>query len=435
MCPNSRPSLTTGGPCAMKRPGVLRFSVLAQGVKPGYHPAMPEDFFADQPTPEDIEDRMAGFGGWFEIDLDCLGHNLAEIRKRTGVEVMPVIKNDAYGHGLIPIAAALAGEGVKWLMVAKTVEALAIKDRLPDCQVVNMDALYTDAQAREVVKRGIAQVIYTHEGAARLSRAAKTLGRKAGVFVKIDTGLHRIGVPSEEAVAYMETLDADPDLEIRGTFATFMQEREQDEAMFARFQGVLDGLAVKGIDPGLRSMASSYAVFHYPHTWLDMVRPAMSLFGIYTEPREREAGMDLRQCLTFKGRVEHIKWVEAGQSVTYSGRFTTPERMRIATLHLGFYDAIPRELTNKARIRIGDTLKTSLGSISLNHMLFDATGISLEVGDVVEVYSREGENDLAHIAEGAGWMVYSVLNHLNPTLPRVYTRGGKSVALLERSVA
>ena len=109
--------------------------------------------------------------------------------------------------------------------------------------------------------------------------------------------------------------------------------------------------------------------------------------------------------------------------------------MRIATLHVGFYDAVPRELANKARIRIGDTLKTSVGSVSLNHLLFDATGIELNVGDVVEVYSREGENDIANTAKAAGWMVYSLLNHLNPTMPRVYTRGGKPVALLERSVA
>jgi len=396
---------------------------------------MTNKYFADQPSSKAIEKRMAGFGGWFEIDLDRLTHNLSEIRKRVGTEVMPVIKNDAYGHGLVPIAAALADQGIKWLMVAKTAEALILKDRVPDCQVVNMDALYTDEQARDVVARDIAHVVYTPEGAARLSKAAEALGRKAGVFVKIDTGLRRVGVPCEEAVAYMAALDADPHLEIRGTFATFMQDPDRDEAMFARFKAVLDGLAAKGIDPGLRSMASSFGIFHYPYSWLDLVRPAMALFGIYTEPSEREAGMSLSQCLTFKARVEHVKWVEAGQTVTYFGRFTAPERMEIATLHLGFYDAIPREMANKARIRIGGKVKSSVGSVSLNHILFDATGLSLKVGDVVEIYSREGENDIANTAKEAGWMVYSLLNHLNPMMPRVYTRGGKPVALLERSVA
>ena len=88
---------------------------------------MPDKYFAAQPSPEEIEQRIAGFGGWFEIDLDCLGANLNAIRERTGVEVMPVVKYNAYGHGLRPISSALVHDGVNWLMVAKLSEALAIK--------------------------------------------------------------------------------------------------------------------------------------------------------------------------------------------------------------------------------------------------------------------------------------------------------------------
>ena len=152
----------------------------------------------------------------------------------------------------------------------------------------------------------------------------------------------------------------------------------------------------------------------------------------YPEEADRGAGLELRQTLTFKARVEHLKWIEAGQSVTYHGRFVAPEAMRIATLHVGFYDGIPREMTNKARIRVGDVLTRSVGSVSLNNCLFDATGLDVEVGDVVEVYGRDSENDVASTAREAGWMTYSVLNHLNPFLPRVYIRAGQPVALLER---
>lgn len=396
---------------------------------------MTSDYFAQQPQPDAIEARMAEFGGWFEIDLDALAANLAAIRARCGVEIMPVVKNDAYGHGLIPISAALVEQGVDWLMVAKTSEALAIRAAGLDCQVVNMDALYGEAQVRRVVEAGVTQVVYTPELAASLSAAAAGLGRKAGVFVKVDSGLRRVGVPANEALAFMESLAADPWLEIRGTFSTFMQDPDKDRGMFESFQALLEALAAKGIDPGLRSMGSSHAIFHYPFSWLDMVRPAMALFGIYPEPADRDAGLALRQCLCFKARVEHLKWVEPGQSVTYFGRFTAPERMRIATLHVGFYDAIPREMANKGRVRVGDSIRSSIGSVSLNHFLFDATGLELEVGDAVEVFGREGENDLASTAKEAGWMVYSLLNHLNPFIPRIYTRGGRPVALLERSVA
>ena len=130
---------------------------------------MTSDYFARQAAPDAITARLDDFGGWFEIDLDRLTDNLAAIRTHTGVEVMPVVKNDAYGHGLIPVTAALAEAGVKWVMVAKTSEALAIKQEGIDCQVVNMDCLYSDAQARRVVGADITQVVYTSVLAGRMA--------------------------------------------------------------------------------------------------------------------------------------------------------------------------------------------------------------------------------------------------------------------------
>ncbi|MBT4169111.1 MAG: alanine racemase, partial [Rhodospirillaceae bacterium] len=140
---------------------------------------------------------MAELGAWFEIDLDNLAFNLKTVRNRVGpgVEVMPVVKNDAYGHGLLPVVAALAGEGINWFMVARTAEALAIRGSGMACGIMNMDALYTDGQYQQAVVQDISQVVYTLDSAGKLNAAAQTVGRKAGVFVKIDTGLRRVGVP------------------------------------------------------------------------------------------------------------------------------------------------------------------------------------------------------------------------------------------------
>ena len=395
---------------------------------------MSEDYLSQQPSSDEILERIKGFGSWFEIDLDHIAFNLRNIRSRVGVELMPVVKNDSYGHGLLPLVAILVRNGVKWVMVARLAEALVIKRYGFACDVVNMDALYTDEQFRQVVEKGITQVVYTLESAQKLEDAAEALNRRAGVFVKVDTGLRRVGVSAGEAVGFMEALSAMKHLDIRGTFSTFMQVPDQDREMLGRFLAVFDALESKGIDPGFRSMASSNAILHYPESWLDMVRPAMTLFGVYPEAADREVGLSLRQALVFKARVEYLKWVEAGDSVTYFGKFTASKRMRIATLHTGFYDAIPRELANKGRIRVGKEFRSNVGSVSLNHYLFDATGSQLEIGDVVEVIGRDGENDLVTTAQSAGWMVYSLLNHLNPFTPRVYYERGEPVAILERSV-
>jgi alanine racemase len=98
---------------------------------------------------------------------------------------------------------------------------------------------------------------------------------------------------------------------------------------------------------------------------------------------------------------------------------------------VGFYDAIPRELSNRGRVKIGDSFRSILGSVSLNHILVDLTDTGIEPGDVVEVIGRKGENSVNAIADAAGWMTYSLLNYLNPLSPRVYLKNGQSVAILE----
>lgn len=392
---------------------------------------MPDRYFASQPSPEQIEQRIAGFGGWFEIDLDCLSANLNAIRQRTGVEVMPVVKNNAYGHGLRPVCSALVGDGVKWLMVAKLSEALAIKSWDMPCHVVSMDALYTDEQYRQVVESDVTQVVYTTEMVRRLNDAASSLGRTAGVFIKIDTGLHRVGVDHAKAIDFVREIAALPGIEIRGTFSTLMQDDDQDRFILDKFQAVLDQMTAAGIDPGLRSVASSHGIFHFPDSWFDLVRPAMALFGIYPWRPDRDSGLELRQLLTFKARIEELKPVAEGDTVTYFGKYTASRDMQVGTLHVGFFDALPRELANKGTILVGGQPCPAIGSVSLNHYLFDATGASAQIGDVVEVISRQGVNDLVTTAETAGWMVYSLLNHLSPFVPRVYYRNGVPVALHE----
>lgn len=397
---------------------------------------MTGNYFDRQPSPEAIEARKGELGAWFEIDLDNVALNLKAIRERVGpkVEIMPVVKNDAYGHGLQPIVATLVDEGVRWVMVARTAEAEAIRRWGYSCGVMNMDVLYADAQYSRIVDQDISQMVYTLDAAERLSAAAAALGKTAGVFVKIDTGLRRVGVPYREAIPFMEKLAALPNLEIRGMFSTFMLNPEQDADVLSRFRDIMDGLKAQGIDPGLCSLAASHGIFHCPDAWLDMVRPAMSLFGVYLDAEDRGAGIELRQALCFKARIEMLKWVEAGDSVTYYGRFTAPKRMRIGTLHVGFYDAVPRELSNKGKIMVDGAIRPVIGSVSLNHHLFDATDLKVSEGDVVEVYSREGENDIAGVSEAAGWMPYSLMNHLNPFISRIYYRGNAPVAILEREI-
>jgi alanine racemase len=199
---------------------------------------MAPDYLVEQPTPSEIEERIEGYPSWFEIDLDNLAHNLHEIERRVGVDVMAVVKNNAYGHGLLPVTAYLSVIGVDWFMVAKLREAERIRDAGIPGHVVNMDPAYTEKQFTSIVERRLIQVVYTEEVAGRLSDAASTAGIDAEVFVKVDTGLRRVGVDHAEAADFIEYVSSLPNIEVRGMLSTFMQDPEQDKAMLRRFLDV-----------------------------------------------------------------------------------------------------------------------------------------------------------------------------------------------------
>ena len=391
---------------------------------------MSNDYFAGQPSSSEIKERMKGYSSWLEIDLDNLGHNLDQISEHVGVTVMAVVKNNAYGHGIIPVTAYLESKGVEWCMVAKLYEAQKIREAGLKLNVLNMDVLFTEGQYDSAVENGITQAIYTRVDADMLSESADRLGVNARVFVKVDTGLNRIGVRHSVAAEFIEYVHGLKGVDVLGMFSTFQQNAE-DPKMLAKLLTVDEKLKAKGINVPIRSMSSTDATFHNPDGWLDLVRPGMSLYGVYPEKKDLSAPVDLKQVLSFKARIEYVKQVGRGEGVTYWGKFIAPKDMTIGTIHAGFYDGIPREMANVGRILVDGKYKSSLGSVSLNHYLVDLDGVKAEKGTVVEIIGREGENTLSKTAETAGWMVYSLLNHLHMNTPRVYYIGGEPVDLLD----
>ena len=390
-------------------------------------------WFRSQPDAAEITRRLDEHSSWIELDLDHLSFNLARIRERVGpeVEVMPVVKNDAYGHGLVPVTAHLAGEGVRWVMVAKLLEAERLRAAGIECEVLVMDVLFTDAQCDRVVEQGLTMAVFTEEAALQLDAAGRRRGRIAQVFVKVDTGLRRVGVRHDLAPDLIERIAAMPNVRVAGVFSSFMQHPDRDREMLERFKAVCGEVERRGVEIPFRTIASTNAILHDPEAWLDMVRPAMCLYGVHPFDRDAESGLELRPVLSMKARIEYVKDVAKGDSVTYFGTFTAPAPMRVGTLHIGFRDAIPRELANKARYGVDGRIMPGIGTIALNHTLLDLTGTDTVAGDVVEVFAHEGENSLLAMARAAGWMVYSLMNHLSPDLPRMCRRGGVPVALRE----
>jgi alanine racemase len=390
-----------------------------------------EAYFARQPSPKEIERRIEGYPSWLEIDLDAVTHNLEQVRKRVGVEIIPCVKTNAYGHGLVPIVAHMMTQGVRRFLVAKLWEAEQIRNASLDCVVVSMDPLFSEENCQKVIKHGVTQTAYQKSTAEMLSVAAKKTNSKALIWVKMDTGLGRVGVRWTEAVELIKYISKLPNVEVTGLFSTMSENYELDRLQVERMKSISGELDRLGVKYGVRSMASGQAVFHKPYTYLDAVRPGLMLYGFYPDPEDHDSGLDLQQAFAFKARIEQVKWVDEGESLTYSRRFTAQKRMKIGTVHIGYSDGFPRGLTKKGLVKVNGEVRAVLGTVSVNHFLVDLDGTDVEVGGVVEAIGREGENNAHRVSELAGIMTYSLMVGMNPLTPRVYYRAGKPVAVSE----
>jgi len=387
-------------------------------------------FFANQPPTGEIRRRVEGYQAWAEVDLDAIGRNLDAVRRLTGAEVVPCIKSNAYGHGLSATVAYLMTRGVRRFLVAKLWEARHIRAAGLGCGVINMDPLFTSDQYSEAVELGLTQVVYHRESAVALNRAAASARTVARVWVKVDTGLGRAGVAHAEAADLIERISKLRGIKIDGVFSTLLED-DGDEQQIERFKQVREELDSRGVHVDTWSLASSHGVFFRPSAHLDAVRPGVILFGFYPVPEARGAGVSLHQALSLKGRLEHVKTVEAGTPLTYGGAYVALTRMRVGTMHMGYSDGYLRQLSRKGLVKVGGRVCPVIGGVSINHLLVDLTGIEAGVGDVVEAISRDGPNSAHALCDLAGVEPYQLAVWMSPMIPRVYTMGGEPVALSE----
>jgi alanine racemase len=235
-------------------------------------------YFTNQPSTSEIEKKIRGYSTWLEVNLDNIGFNLEQVRKISKTEVIPCLKKNAYAHGIAPITAFLMSKGVKRVLVAKLYEAQTIRRAGLDCGVINMDPIYSDDQYRWVVEQEISQVIYQKESAEKLSRASKLVGKTANLWVKVDTGLGRVGVNWLDAPDLIEYIGSLHGLKIEGIFSTLLED-ENDFKQIERLEFIRDTLVSKAIEIPTLSIASSHGILLRPESSLDAVRPGVMLFG------------------------------------------------------------------------------------------------------------------------------------------------------------
>jgi alanine racemase len=360
------------------------------------------------------------FDPWVEVNIANLRHNVAEIARRVdGRPILAVIKNNGYGLGVVNAARLLDSQnGVAGFAVVKLNEAASLRDARIRKPILLMGP-YSEGELDEMVMRAITPMVYTPIAPA-LARIARKRQRTVGVHVCVDTGIGRVGVPHAQAASFIREVAATKGTRIDGTMMTFTEDPEFDKEQLARFDSLCRTLAAEKIDLGRRHAASSYGLFQRPDAFLDMVRPGMALFGIYSEQPFRAAGvMDLRPAVSLHARVIYVKKLAKGEPAGYNRAYVAKDDVWVATLPVGHADGWPREAAKGAKMRIGDRLYPVVASVSASHTIVEiGPQPAVKIGDVATCFSWEEGSRPEDVNAACGASVYDLTMHLNPLLPR-----------------
>ena len=375
--------------------------------------------------------------GRIAISLDAIRHN-AELLGRLVAPARPafVVKGNAYGHGLLPVAKAVEHSAAR-ICVYGAAEGLSLRAGGITAPILVMGPVPGDA-LDEAVRAGLETALWDPRGfGGRLATAAKKQDRRAGIHLKVNADLNRLGLDPAAVRGAIEELDGHPRLELAGIFSHLAAAEEIDspytvhqlEAFGQALAETEPLLAARGLQP-LRHIAASAAGMLWPWTRLDMVRFGIALYGLMPSPQTAEAlaarPPGLRPALTYSSELVVIRTVAAGASVGYGGTFHAPREMRIGVLPAGYADGIPRALSNRGAFAVDGALCPIVGRVAMNMTQIDLTGAPrARVGSTVTLIGRDGDATVSadDWAKWAETINYEIVTRLPSEVPRVYVDG------------
>lgn len=376
---------------------------------------------------------------WIEVSRGRLAANYTAVKQTVGphVEVCPVVKADAYGHGAIEVTRVLARAGARWFAVSSFEEGVALREAgLSGPRILVMaDSLAAEPNAEKaLLTHRLTPAIHSLEDLAALERLAALADQFVDFHLKVDSGMGRLGTRSEP-VEIARALAAAPHARLEGVMTHFASAADyqsgQTERQLARFAAVLDALPVK---PRLVHTSATVPIaYARTDAWRAMVRPGHAIYG-YVSPIVKGAEsaparrlLRVEPALAWKTRLLAVKDIPAGEPIGYGAMFTAAAPMRIGIIGAGYADGIPHRLGNKGRVIVGGQLAPMVGAVSMDVTTIDLTSVpTARPGDVVTLLGA-GEDgaaapriDAQQIARLAGTISYSVLCGISARVAHVY---------------
>lgn len=356
-----------------------------------------------------------------EIDLDAVRHNVRTVKPQTA-ELMAVVKANGYGHRAVPVARAALEGGATWLGVALVEEGQALRDAGIDAPILVLTE-FPPGSERDALAARLTPTLYSQRALHALTAAAPEDGIR--VHIKVDTGMHRVGIPPEQAPDLVDGARA-AGFAIEGLWTHFALAEEPGNPTTARqmelFLDVCATLEARGVRPRYRHAANSGATIAAPETHLDLVRVGAAIYGIAPSPA-LSGRLDLRPAMTLRSAVTHSKRVPPGHGISYGHRYRTERETTIATVPIGYADGYLRSLSNVGRVLIRGSRYPVVGSVTMDHLMVDCGDGDIEVGDDVVLFGRQGDAEIRvdEVAAWAGTVGYEIVCAVSERVPRRVT--------------
>ena len=374
---------------------------------------------------------------WVEVSRSALAHNLSQFRKLAtdGSRLMAVVKSNAYGHGLVEAARVAEEEGIDWLGVNEFEEGRRLREAGLSVPILVLGAIPAACWPR-MAELSLSAVVYTEEAIEAVSRAAATATSPLGLHLKIETGLHRQGVPADRALELARIISERPGLVLEGMSTHFANIEDTTDHRYAmeqlrRFREACSLLELDGLLPPLRHTACSAAALVLPETHFTMIRMGISYYGLWSSKetflsvlQRGDASVSLVPAMTWKTRIVQLKDLPVDAPIGYGCTEKTTHASRLAVLPVGYYDGYDRGFSNVGQVLVRGRRCFVRGRICMNMCMIDVSHVDgVSLGDEVVLLGVQGDEQISAEFLGGqlGTINYEVVTRIAESLPRILT--------------
>lgn len=363
---------------------------------------------------------------WLEVDLSAIANNISAVRQFVSptTQVMAIVKANAYGHGLVPAAKAAIKGGAAALGVALLQEGIALRNAGITAPVVVLIPTMPE-QADSLVAHNLSQTIGHPAAIPPIEAAAKRYNTRARIHLKVDTGMGRLGLSSDEVSAFAKKIAQNPHLFFEGiaTHVAWERAENMDKArhQIKTFAACLSKLT--DISVPYRHAANSVMTVHMPESHFDLVRVGLLTYGI--SPAQGAGPLSLSPALSIKARIIQVRNFSAGQTLSYGGTYTLTRPSRIALAPLGYADGYNRRMSNTSHVLICGKPCPVVGEICMDVIMIDVTDIPpVSVGEEVVLLGKQGDREITvnDLAQWGNYISHEVVSLLSTRLPRLYIK-------------